>query len=96
MSYTPAFFKAVAPRYGVISAAFDKPFGHHFLPRATTISTLRDLGVEIFSTSAEPLESIYLTITEAGDLEWSVPDSPLFYWTCRPSSRCVGTLDPVP
>lgn len=49
-STTPAFLRAVAPKYAVISVGKDNPYGH---PSPDTLAKLANAGVQVFRTDLQ-------------------------------------------
>lgn len=58
--FSKAFLDAVHPSQAVISAG---PMSRYHVPSASTIEVLKELGVQIFSTSGEELQNIELRVT---------------------------------
>jgi len=65
----------------VLSAAYRKSYGRHYLPRVDSYEALVALGMEVLSTSANGIEDVKLAIGPDGALAWDVPSGPQFYWT---------------
>ena len=65
----------------MLSAAYRKSYGRHYLPRVGSYEALVALGMEVLSTSVDGLEDVKLAIGPDGAMAWDAPSGPQFYWT---------------
>lgn len=64
-STSEKFFKAVAPKYAVISCGEDNPYGH---PHADTLNKLRDSKVRVFRTDEQ---GTIVAVSDGNKIEWN-------------------------
>lgn len=74
------FFAATKPAFAVFSAGFELE-NNHWLPTVNALDVVRALGAKVYSTSAAGSAPVVLEVSATGELAWTAPSQPGFFWT---------------
>lgn len=86
--FSEQLIERAKPGYAVISAGFHEQT--HCLPRQEAYHALKLVGAKVFSTSAEGVGNVSVTITPDGNMTWSTPNEPVFVWEGMKGRTCIG------